>query len=375
MTEQSAGTSNSSFPGIIQWPCGDRPHRKTLRAFFAWRETVAVPAGYFAAFVIAPLLWGAIFHFLFRLEAAFGVAALSVPGLVVWIIYYVIMVIPLRRVFANGPERTAAWRADWLRLESLSTSFRERVREAASKGSEVSLDEVPWLPNLRWHLLEYQDNSPRGFDTDGMAKTELDSIKRKLLADMASHLSSLAEDVVIFRTNIDGVPAVGCCCMVAPNLQLWATYSTRMIGNSMIPRIQSGIQWWAGRIVLNTGETYPGDTWKYKVKTLDLTGGMLFCVLAYLLVPPLGMFGAAAIVIMGSKSVVRQILWRDRARMFAEHCHLDGGDSTDLQLLQSHRGLTGYGVSPLDGVKVDYQSLQTDVVTLSSRVTTSLRHN
>lgn len=373
MTEPSAARVQRQFPGIIQWPCGDRPHRESIRAFFAWRELVAFPAATFAAFTIAPLVWGAVLHML-GADTAPAIAMLSLPGIVVWAAYFVVMVVPTFRVFRGGVDRTAKWRATWVDFEHQSTELKTRLQLARSNQLGLRYADVPELPAIRWHLLEYQDFSPQAIDVRGADRDQLQSLQEAALMSMLDAIAQLSPHNIVFKTTMDGAPAVGCCCMLGRTVQLWMVYSIRVVGSALVPRVQSGVQWWALRqVIADSGKSYPGDMWEYRVRTMDLNVSMIFAVLAYCLVAPLGMFGAAALIVIGGRQVLRQMIRRDRARRLAAACDFDGGDSTDLQLLQEHRRLTGYGLAPGAGVTADYKTLQGQIVHLAGQVMSSLK--
>lgn len=375
MTEPSAAATQPQFPGIIQWPCGNKPHGKTIRGFFAWRELVAFPAVVFLLFVVGPFVWGATMRW-YGVKGAFEVySLLSIPGAVVWVVYYAVMVMPVRKVFREGSARTAKWRAEWMQFERLSTDFTTRLHLASANQMDLRLSMVPELPSVRWHWLQYHQFSPDALPTAGADAQEVQSVQETMLLLMLGGLARMSQRQVLFRTYIENAPAIGACCMVAGNLQLWTVYSIRSVGTSLVPRVQSGINWWINPCVDDKGRRYLGDVWKYKCSTLGINGLVLFYVLLFVFVPPMAIFGCICLIVLGGREVLRQLVRRDQASQMKQACDFDFGDSTDLQVLQEARGMKGYGYLPSSGSTADYTAMQAHLPSLAAAVMNAVKQN
>lgn len=362
----------AGFPGIIAWPCGDKPFRRTLRAFLRWKELVWLPSAMFAWFVGAPWAWHVVFN-KFSVKTEVPVTALaSGIGLVLWLVYYFVMVWPLRAVYRDGAAKGRAWRERWVTLEAESAAFQQKVRSAFDgESKQVSHRDAPELPRIAWWLHHYSDTPINLEGGQHMDAALAEQVREAMLSFVLIQLARMGGRSVCFRADADGAPAVGACFSFGV-LQFWTVYSIRTVGTSLSPRIQTGIQWWAYPGITSTGNRTLGDVWMVKWKMLGISSWSVGAPLALLFVAPFGVIAYVILAIWGATHVVRQLVHRDRASIARRECNFDAGDSADAALIQRYRGMDGFGLSPTDTVMSEVATLRTQVIQTAQYVSTAI---
>lgn len=356
--------SADTFPGVIKWPCGEMPYSKTIRAHIAKTQLFVYPIAVFLALVVWPFAWLVILDSASGQDVAYPMLIATIIGGACWIVYFVLMVWPIRSVFRGGAKHCEAWRQRWLQLEHHSAAFVVKARIAwENAGVEIPLEELPRLPNVQYNLHDFKAIPFPTVNLPTNEQSQIDEMVAAMESLMLHSLVQLGGDQVVFRGHFSA-PCVGTVTMCGPCTQFWALYTVNRNGSVLAPRLELGFQHWVPPMRLADGATYLGDLRLVKQQLYCLDSVLIVVmVLAAAALLPLGLFGMGALIFCNAGPVLRQLTHRDRAETMRYAMDVTYGDSADLAALQKFRRTpTGFGVTVGDRVEQHLAALREQVI-------------
>lgn len=375
-----ATTQPSSEPHapVIHWPCEDLPYEKTIRARYWFRYRYWLPASYFVPMVLSPIWIAYGFYYGWPNEAV-GKLYAFVPlgGLGLWLVCYLLFVRPLKPFARESRTHCGQWREDWKRFERQSNELKARIASYGDIAPVALLAENPsqWIPEMPatgWYLSDRSDvplgqiQMPNDGDVVARAKVCTDAIYSYMLLEMIN----CGGQSVVGTSRVNGQGVLCACFMIKPNVQLWAKFTVRTVGNTVSTDIQVGHHWWIPKGTLIQGGHYGGDVASTRLALLlPENYSFLFIAVFFTAAFPVGAIFYWVMVAFALASIVRQLRTRQFTGTVRYECAPGAGDSSDMWVMEEirRRKRNGFGVALNQNVKAEIESLSRRLILAAQR--------
>lgn len=313
---------------LIDWPYWGKPFAKTPRGYYCRRHTTSatlkvVLGTLFLAFVL--LLAGDVKDDSRAL--AFALVFPPTAAIFAGFVHYFLYVRPLRPSIREARQGLEPWRRQWLDSERSSLALQQQVREAGYRLEDAFM-KAPGLPATAYRLSNHLDMP--------MPECSI-PLDRQEAIERAPHMMQYALSAVLCNLVRIGGPMVvgrigdaGVLAIFKPydGYQVWAKVEFQRIGDSLVPRLFTGLQTWTHRYQDRQGTRYPGDMAKIKRHHFKAN----FAVLMFL-VPVMGQILAAISIY----SAIRDYFATDRVASFRSELWPWCGDSSDPVIMSGYK--------------------------------------
>lgn len=363
---------------VIHWPCEDLPYEKTIRARYWFRYRYWLPASYFVPMVLSPV-WIAYGMLHLYTNKSVGDFFVFVPlgGLLLWLVCYLLFVRPLKPFARQSRATCEEWRENWRRFERQSSELKARIASYGEIAPVALLAEnpiqwVPGMPATGWYLSDRRD-VPLGqiqMPNDGDVAARAQACSNAIYSYMLLEMINCGGQSVVGSSRVNGQGVLCACFMIKPNVQLWAKFTVRTVGNTLSTDIQVGHQWWIPKGPLIQGGHYAGDVASTRL-ALMLPENYSFPIITVLFTAafPVGAILYWVMVAFALAYIFRELRTRRFTANVRYECNPGAGDSSDIWVMEETRRSKrqGFGVALNENVKAEIESLSRRLILAAQR--------